>query len=410
MSSPATVSAGISARSPAFVASCWAIASVSFAPAVHANFLPAISRDFGLSLAQGSLYLSLNFLGALFSVMVAGLVAGRVGSRRVLVAAWLLELAAVAAIGLAPRPVVAYVGVVLASTSFGAISVLVPHLVSGIAGERRNRALSLVISFYTLGAVASNLLVLLFFALGASWRVGYLAASAMGLPWGLLLLRSGTGAPDGAPGSVRAARAEVGAAARAGRVSAGAVVFVALCLAQLAGGAAEVSTSLWVPTFLSREIGAPESLGPAALLLFCVMGAVGKLVNAAAADRVDRRLPVCLGIALFGVGLTVATLSASVLTALAGFGLVGLGTGGFVPAVTVAMAERFPRSAASRYSIFMTAGNLGPVGGPVLVAMVAGGDLRRGLLAMLPAAALCAAVLLAVRRGERGPMEPSRIR
>jgi MFS family permease len=397
-------------RTLAYAASCYAIASVSFAPAIHANFLSALSRDFRLDMAGSSLYLSLNFWGALASIVVAGPLAGRLGSRAVLTAAWLLELIAVTAIGVAPFPLVAYAGVLLASLGFGAISVLVPHMVSGLYPERRNRAMSLLVSFYTLGAVASNLLVLLLFSVGASWRVGYLAASAMALPWGIMMLAS-RGSADGAQSAVKLPAegpTSVEPPPTHPPETRWAIGFFAvLCVAQLAASAAEVSTSMWIPTFLTREAGAPSAYGPVSLLLFCVMGAVGKLVNAAAIARVKPGLLVGAGLALFAGGLVLAVLSTSPAAALVGFCIVGLGTGGFVPTVTVRLAERFPRASASRYSIFMAVANLGPIGGPVLIGMAAGGDLRRGMLTMLPAAALACLLLLLLPRRVRAPTVPS---
>jgi len=402
-------------RTLAYAASCYAIASVSFAPAIHANFLSALSRDFRLDMAGSSLYLSLNFWGALASIVVAGPLAGRLGSRAVLTAAWLLELVAVTAIGVAPLPLVAYVGVLLASLGFGAISVLVPHMVSGLYPESRNRVMSLLVSFYTLGAVASNLLVLLLFSVGASWRIGYLAASAMALPWGIMMLAS-RGSADGKMSVVELSAMEPAAVGRSAsqdptlgsRSTRWAVgLFALLCIAQLAASAAEVSTSMWIPTFLTREAGAPPAFGPVSLLLFCVMGAVGKLANAAAIGRVKPGLLIGAGLALFAGGLMLAVLSTSPAAALAGFCIVGLGTGGFVPTVTVRLAERFPRASASRYSIFMAVANLGPIGGPVLIGMAAGGDLRRGMLTMLPAAALACLLLLLMPRRVRAPTVPS---
>ena len=397
-------------RTLAYAASCYAIASVSFAPAIHANFLSALSRDFRLDMAGSSLYLSLNFWGALASIVVAGPLAGRLGSRAVLTAAWLLELIAVTAIGVAPLPLVAYVGVLLASLGFGAISVLVPHMVSGLYPESRNRVMSLLVSFYTLGAVASNLLVLLLFSVGASWRIGYLAASAMALPWGIMMLAS-RGSEDGELSAMEPSASPRGGTPKPPtqppetRWAVG--LFALLCIAQLAASAAEVSTSMWIPTFLTREAGAPPAFGPVSLLLFCVMGAVGKLANAAAIGRVKPGLLIGAGLALFVGGLMLAVLSTSPAAALAGFCIVGLGTGGFVPTVTVRLAERFPRASASRYSIFMAVANLGPIGGPVLIGMAAGGDLRRGMLTMLPAAALACLLLLLMPRRVRAPTVPS---
>jgi MFS family permease len=379
-------------RGLAYAAACYAIASVSFAPAIHANFLPMLSRDFHLDTAGSSLYLSLNFWGALASIVAAGPIAGRLGSRQVLTAAWLLELLAVTAIGLAPRPIAAFAGVLAASLSFGAIAVLVPHMASGLYAERRNSAMSVLVSFYTIGAVASNLLVLLLVSVGSNWRVGYIVASAMALPWGILLLASRAGARE------EAVPAPGDAAGRPVPLAVG--LFLVLCLAQLTASAAEVSTSMWIPTFLIREAGAPSTLGPVSLLLFCVMGAVGKLGNSALISRVDARVLVAGGLTLFVGGLLLAILSAGPAAALVGFCLVGLGTGGFVPTVTVRLAERFPAASASRYSLFMAVGNMGPVIGPILIGLAAGGNLRLGMLTMLPAAGISCALLLAVRHVE----------
>jgi MFS family permease len=390
---------GSRGRALLFAAACGGIASVSFAPAIHANFLTALSRDFGLDIRGSSLYLSLNFWGAVAAIVVAGPAARRWGSRPVLFLSWLLELVAVTAIGLAPVPLAAYAGVVVASMGFGAISVLMPHLASGLYPERRTQVMSLLVSFFTIGAVISNLMVLGLVSLGASWRVGYLAASALAIPWGILLLAS--------PRDLFVQQQVRGAVPLRSRARATAVVpvavllFIAICLAQTAGAAAEVSVSMWVPTFVTGTTGGASFLGPVSLLLFCVMGAVGKLSNAALVHRVDDRVLVGVGAGLFCAGVILAAAATGPGAAMAGFGLTGLGTGGFVPAATVRLATAFPHASPSRYSLFMTIGNVGPIVGPVLIGLAAGGDLRRGLLTMVPAAVLCA-VLLVVTRGRSG--------
>lgn len=389
-----------------FAAACYAAASVSFAPAIHANFLTALSREFSFGVAGSSLYLSLNFWGAVVSLVTAGPIASRVGSRRVLLVAWVLQMAAVATIGLAPSAFVAYAGVLVASLSTGCVSVLAPHMVSGLFTEGRNRRMSFLMASFSIGAVAGNLLVLLLFRLGAEWRVGYLVSAAMGIPWGILLLRSRRTEPAGARYG-REPLARPAPFATVGRWAV--VVFLVLCVAQFAATGAEVSTSMWVPTFLTRENGAAPSFGPLALLLYCVLGTAGKLGNASLTGRIDDRVLLAAGLLLFSGGILIAFFSASPIVAVAGFCLVGMGTGAFSPTATVRLAERFPNASPSRYSVFYTIANMGPIVGPLIIGLSAGGNLRVGMLTMLPAAGLCCLLLLFVHHdAARGKsMKPS---
>jgi len=244
---------------------------------------------------------------------------------------------------------------------------------------------------FSIGAVAGNLLVLLLFGVGASWRVGYLASAAMGVPWGILLLATRRTETAGARPAPRTRPAPFVTTGRWALV-----VFVALCLAQFAANGAEVSTSMWVPTFLTRENGAAPSFGPLALLLFCVLGTAGKLGNASLTGRIDDRVLLAAGFLLFAAGIVIAFFSANPLTAVAGFCLVGAGTGAFAPTATVRLAERFPNASPSRYSVFYTIANMGPIVGPLIIGLSAAGNLRVGMLTMLPAAGLCCLLLLFV--------------
>ena len=392
-----TPSAG---RPLSYAAACYAAASVSFAPAIHANFLTALSREFSFGVAGSSLYLSLNFWGALLSIVTAGPLAARIGSRRVLLAAWILQIAAVTTIGLAPSALVVYAGVLLASVSTGCVSVLAPHMVSGLFTEGRNRRMSFLMASFSIGAVVGNLLVLLLFGLGAIWRVGYLASAVLGIPWGILLLMSRPRPEPARDRGVRSATAR-SSAGTTGRWAI--ILFLALCVAQFAANGAEVSTSMWIPTFLQQENHAAVSWGPLALLLYCILGTAGKLGNASLTGRIDDRILLAAGFALFAAGIIVASVSTSPLMAVAGFCLVGAGTGAFAPMATVRMAERFPGASASRYSLFYSIANTGPIVGPLIVGMSAAGNLRIGMLTMLPAAGLsCLLLLFAHLNGHRG--------
>jgi MFS family permease len=240
----------------------------------------------------------------------------------------------VAAIAFAPAAGVAYAGVLAGSVSFGAIAVLVPHMVSGLFPERRTQAMSLLVSFYTLGAVVANLVVLLLVQAGAGWRTGYLVASGLAVPWGILLAAMGSASVEAAfePAGTRGTPESVG---------------------RYPWWPLAVFTSMRIPTFMLKEVGAAPAFAPVSLLAFC---------------------------------------------------LVGLGTGGFVPTVTVRVAERFPRASASRYSLFMAVGNLGPLIGPLVIGLAAGGDLRKGILTMIPAGAVAGAILL-LGRGTGAPRQ-----
>jgi MFS family permease len=395
---PPSPAGGASGRGLTFAAACYAAASVSFAPAVHANFLTALAREFHLGVAGSSLYLSLNFWGAIISLVAAGPLAGRLGARRVLGSAWLLQMASVATIGLAPVALVAYGGVLLSSVSTGCVSVLAPYLVSGLYVEGRNRRMSFLMASFTLGAIVGNLLVLFLFAIGATWRVGYLTSAALSIPWGFLLFASRHAPRVSAPRVPEPAGAGrgMGSAARAALL-----VFLVLCVAQFGANCAEVSTSMWIPTFLTRELNAAVGWGPLALLLYCVLSVVGKLGNASLIGRIDDRILLAAGLALFAGGIMVAFLSTGPAMAVAGFCLVGMGTGAFSPTATVWLAERYPHARPSRYSVFYTIANTGPIIGPLVLGMSAAGNLRIGMLTMLPFAVLATVLLLVARPPRR---------
>ena len=205
--------------------------------------------------------------------MVGGLLTERVGRRVVLPLAVLLI-----ALGLAGMATVPTWGLFLAlaipfGLGSGAIDGGMNGLVLDLYPDSRGRALNLLHLFFSLGALASPLVVGRLVEAGAAWQTVIIGTALAAVP--IAILFAVVDLPSG-----RHARGGATAGARIGL----SVPLIALAVAIACYVASEIGVSNWLVRFLeSATIG----LATSALALFWGCLALGRIVTAALGDRFD---------------------------------------------------------------------------------------------------------------------------
>lgn len=372
-----------------------ALAAAGIAAAVQfgkvAPSLLAIGQSFGIGLTGAAGIISVFALVAATTGLPAGLLAARVGVRRVLLTAlWGLGAAGLGA-SLAPGIGTLYALRALEGAGFLAIVVSAPTLVAACAaGRDRPLAMTLWSAVLPAGIALGLLAAPLVEAFG--WRVAWAAAAL--LPWGAALLVAATlpAATVGLPAPVQGGLGGRLAALWRARLP----VCVALafaCYSVIYYGIAN-----FLPTRLIEGFGLPLSLAG-------LVGALAALVNVAgnlSAGWLMRRgrrpavLVMAAGSAMALLSAGAFALPASLPLTLA-TALIASGIGGAVPASLFVLAPRAvpdPSLTSPALGLLAQCNNVGAVLSPLVVAAAARIDWS---LAALPLLVAGGALLLFAR-------------
>lgn len=362
--------------------------------------LPFVRKEFQLSGTETGLLTTVFTLPYLLMQIPSGMLADRLGAKRVLVTMTLLSGLGMVALGLWSYGMAALVAFAVVNR-IGA-GVYYPTAFGVTAGVVSARARGTASSFLVVGmalgaALGLSLAVPLYEAGGKNWRFPFLIAGllALALPAIFQLL--------------------AWPAHRARAVRSGTMVAVlrdrsllVLFAVSLCSNYAFTALITWGPAFLSGERGLPPALAGFYIGLVNLIGFPAGMVGGLLSDRLGRRRMTVLLFA--GAGVALAVLAgfsdpALVLAAIVGFGAVGKwGSDGVLAAwMGDRVAANFPGMANAVYGVSNTARMLGALVAPLVSGALLDrtGTLATGFLvaAAVLGAASCLAPLAVERQG-----------
>jgi len=303
--------------------------------------VPTLQHDLGIS--DGTLTLILLLVPVVAGVgsVLAGALAPRVGSARLLHVCGPLVALAVLGAGLAPTvailyPVVAAVGLLL-----GLVDASMN--MQGVEVEQRYGR-SLLNSFHgawSVGGILGSLAAVLAHSLGWSLAAGLGLVAAVGVAVDVVAAAaSGGGVPraterEAVPGLVLAEqpaavapRADAGAS-RAARPPWGPLILVGLAVTIVY--VADSATSNWSTKYIQDALGAAANVAPLGLAAYLGCQLLGRLAADRQVNRFGPVVPVAVGGIVGAAGLAAVTLAPGPWVAVVGFGLTGLGLSVVVP-------------------------------------------------------------------------------
>lgn len=349
------------------------------------SLIRSIEADFALSDAGIGVFFFVISVAYVAGSMLGGLLTERIGRRVVLPMAVLLIASGLAGMALVPTwGAFLALGIPFGFGS-GAIDGGANGLILDLYPINRGRALNVLHLFFSLGALASPLVVGRLVEAGVAWQaiIGVTAAAAIPLAVLLALapLPSGrhhrSGAIDGA---------RIGLA----------LPLVALAIAIGCYVASEVGVSNWLVRFLET---ASIGLATSALALFWGSLALGRMVSAKLGDRFDHARFAAAAALIAAIALVAATLVPSLPASIVLFGVVGFAYGPVYPLIMAVAGDRFPGRSAAVGGFLAGFAVIGAIVYPPVMGFISVG-LGLGA-AMLGAAALafaCSLVLFGVAR------------
>lgn len=352
--------------------------------AIINNFVPLLFLTFEstyqIPLGRITVLITFNFgIQLLVDLLSAGFV-DKIGYRACVIIAHIF--AAAGLLGLAVLPELlpsAYAGLLISVMIYalggGLLEVLVSPIVESCPTKNKEKAMSLLHSFYCWGHVGVVLLSTLFFRVFGigNWKI--LTCIWVIVPVVNAFIFS------------KAPMASLVGEGEKGMSMADLCrnrTFWVLMLMMLCAGASEQAVSQWASTFAERGLGVSKTLGDlAGPMAFAVLMGSARAFYGKFGDRIDLdRFMTGSGI-LCILSYLCISLSPSPFLALAGCAVCGLSVGIMWPGSFSKASALLRNGGTALFALLALAGDLGCSGGPTLVGYVsgmAGDDLKKGIL------------------------------
>ena len=355
--------------------------------AIVNNFVPLLfltfESSYGIPLSQITMLITFNFGIQLLVDLLSAKFVDKIGYRVSIVMAHIF-----AALGLAGLVVLpdllpnAFAGLLIAVVIYalggGLLEVLISPIMESCPSENKEKAMSLLHSFYCWGHVGVVLLSTLFF-----WFFGIANWKILALLWviipvcnGILLCK--------VPIAPLIEEGETGMSLRELCKNR---IFWILMLMMMCAGASEQAVSQWASTFAEQGLGVSKTIGDlAGPMSFAILMGSARAFYGKFGDRIDLDKFMQASSLLCIVSYLCISLSPSPLFSLIGCSLCGLSVGIMWPGTFSKASAALRNGGTAMFALLALAGDVGCSGGPTLAGFVSssvGNNLRMGILAAI---------------------------
>lgn len=353
--------------------------------AIVNNFVPLLFLTFhdsyGIPMTQITLLITFNFGLQLLVDLLSVTFVDRIGYRASMIIAHVC--AAVGFVLLTILPDIcgsAFAGLLIAVTVYavggGLLEVLVSPVVEACPTKNKEKAMSLLHSFYCWGHVAVVLVSTLFF-----WVFGIENWKIMACIWALVPFAN----------MLLFTRVPIASLIEEGEkgLTMGELfrqkVFWVLMLMMVCSGASEQAVSQWASTFAELGLGVGKTIGDlAGPMLFAILMGSSRAFYGKYGDHIDLDRFMAGSSVLCIIAYLCIALVPSPVVGFVGCALCGLSVGIMWPGSFSKATASIARGGTAMFALLALAGDVGCSGGPTLVGMVSGalGDnLKKGILA-----------------------------
>lgn len=359
-----------------FVASSVQSVVINFAPLLYLTF----HNSYNIPLAKITLLVTINFLLQLIVDAASIGFVDRLGYRAGIVLAHAFSAAGLILMALLPDVTAdPYTGLLIATIVYsigsGLLEVLTSPIMEACPTKSKDRAMSLMHSFFCWGHMVVVLFSTLFFVIFGveNWKI-------LTLIWALVPLLN----------MINFVRVPIAPLLKEGETGLSVIelfknkMFWLMLLVMVCGGASEQSVSQWASALAESGLGVSKTLGDLMGPMFfaCTMG-IARVFYSKAEGKISlERFMLSCGVLCVCAYLLVA-LSPWPVVGLIGCGICGFSVGIFWPGTLSLASATLPRGGTMMFCVLALAGDLGCSAGPTLAGMVSsanGDNLQLGML------------------------------
>lgn len=372
--------------------------------AIVNNFVPLLfltfESSYDIPLSQITMLITFNFGIQLIVDLLSTKFVDRIGYRVSIVMAHVF--AAGGLIGLVVLPDLlpnAFAGLLIAVVIYaiggGLIEVLISPIMESCPTENKEKAMSLLHSFYCWGHVGVVLLSTLFFKLCGieNWKILALIWAAIPIVNGIVFCK----API-------ASLIEDGETGMSLRDLCRNQMFWILMLMMVCAGASEQAVSQWASTFAEQGLGVTKTIGDlAGPMAFAILMGSARAFYGKFGEKIDLDKFMMGSSLLCVIAYLCISLSPSPLISLVGCAVCGLSVGIMWPGTFSKASATLKNGGTAMFALLALAGDVGCSGGPTLVGFVTGqmsNNLKLGILAgiVFPILLIVAEIVLKGRK------------
>ncbi len=353
--------------------------------AIVNNFVPLLfltfQRTYEIPLSQITLLVTFNFgVQLLVDLLSVGFV-DKIGYRASMIMAHVLAAAGLILLTILPEILSSpFTGILIAVMIYaiggGLLEVLVSPVVEACPSDNKEKAMSMLHSFYCWGHVGVVLLSTLFFSVFGiqNWKV-------LAVVWALIPLYN-------ALVFVKVPMAELIEEGEEGlrlRDLLGMKIFWILLIMMICAGASEQAVSQWASTFAEKGLGISKTAGDlAGPMAFAILMGTSRAFYGKYGDRIslDKFMIFSSGLCILSY-LGIALLPIPQLS-LAACAVCGLSVGIMWPGSFSKASAALPKGGTAMFALLALGGDVGCSGGPTVVGMVSSlldENLKKGILA-----------------------------
>ena len=355
--------------------------------AIVNNFAPLLfllfNREYGIALDRITLLVTLNFGIQLLVDLLSVKLVDRIGYRVSMILAHAFSALGLVMLAFLPDMMPdPYAGLLIATIFYalggGLLEVVVSPVMEACPTPNKEKAMSLLHSFYCWGHVAVVMLSTLFFTVAGieNWKI-------MAVIWALVPLYNlfvFTKAPI-AP-LIPEGQQEMGLKKliRSG-------IFWLLMLLMICSGACEQAVSQWASAFAEKALGVSKTLGDlTGPMLFAILMGLARAIYGKYGDRLPLRKCIVVCTLLCIVSYLMIALAPVPALGLIGCGLCGFSVGIMWPGTFSLACKAMPFGGTAMFALLALGGDIGCSGGPTWVGLMSGAmgdDLQKGILTAL---------------------------
>lgn len=355
--------------------------------AIINNFIPLLfltfQSSYGISLGKITLLVTFNFGAQLLVDVVAISFVDRIGYRLSMILAHVFSVAGLLSLTILPELCAdPFVGLLLSVLIYavggGLLEVLVSPVVEACPTDNKEKAMSLLHSFYCWGHVGVVLLSTLFFKIFGieNWKI--LAAV-----WAIVPLLNGI-AFTRVPVQQLLEEGDKGLSIKELATS---KIFWILLLMMLCAGASEQAVSQWASALAEKGFGISKTLGDLiGPMAFAVLMGSARTYYGKFGDRINLDKFMTVSSILCVLSYCLIALCPIPALGILGCAICGLSVGIMWPGTFSMAAASMPRGGTALFALLALAGDMGCSSGPTFVGFISGalGDnLKIGVLAAM---------------------------
>ena len=368
----------------------------NFAPLLFLNF----QTEYGIPLSKITMLVTVNFGVQLVIDLLSVKFVDKLGYRKSMIAAHIFAAAGIVLMTVLPDVLPdAFAGLLTAAAVYavggGLLETVVSPVVEACPTDNKERAMSLLHSFYCWGHVGVVLVTTIFFEIFgiSAWKILALIWASVPLFNIFLFMK--------VPFCTLIDSGERGLSVK--ELFSKKVFWIFMIL-MVCAGASEQAVSQWASTLAEKGLGVGKTVGDlAGPMSFAVLMGLSRAFYGKCGDRINlERFMLFSGILCVLSYLCIALIQSPVF-GLIGCALCGLSVGIMWPGTFSKASAAIRRGGTAMFALLALAGDIGCSGGPTFAGIMAGffdDDLRKGILCAIIFPVLLIIMLCAAKSGK----------